>query len=524
MYGDKEIDKELFDKIVSSDIRPYKPAEYQVNLDGRVYDAADLYRTDTYNGFAVDPESVEAYFGENPGNWPATWTTQNGKYISEDHSEKIYKALVNTDPVNLNMFLSEEEPELKFTNIPRIIPQIENSPTLVQNKKDSREFTFLQDDYGKFKLISEEIKEGDKIARERNRQNIVGRQANNMKNRLVVLGSGPRAYTPVYPSTQTSHSSASITEIPQQESIQVVEQPTVKAPEVVQPATTGKKSVEANKKPTTAAVTTKDETAELPSIDDWLNKSINNLSIYGGNSSLVLPKEKPSLKPVNHSVQDKEPYETVITTDNGKNSSWFDTSLNALSRIGELAPTLMNLMTKDPEAVNANYNPYATAITNTMGRRRYDNSTERERILQSAATANYNASQMNTNTGANLAFRLNNAIQTGRRMAEAERYKHNIDAQYAKDYAEAMNNLGQQWTAESNRVQEANAANRAAARNIRRQGATQLSQWLQRNRLEKNLSNKDKAMLALYRPFLEAGTPGQSVGEFFNEVKKNYYG
>jgi hypothetical protein len=33
---------------------------------------------------------------------------------------------------------------------------------------------------------------------------------------------------------------------------------------------------------------------------------------------------------------------------------------------------MSNLFTSDPEAVPANYNPYVTAITNTMGRRRFN--------------------------------------------------------------------------------------------------------------------------------------------------------
>ena len=130
---------------------------------------------------------------------------------------------------------------------------------------------------------------------------------------------------------------------------------------------------------------------------------------------------------------------------------------------------------------------------------------------------------MNTNTGANLAYALNSAIQADKNIAEAYRYADNVNAQYAGKYANMMNNLGQQWTAETNRVQEANAANRATARNIRRQGASQISQWLQRNRMEKNQSNRDMAMLEVYKPFLEAGTPRENYERFIDMAKKLGY-
>jgi hypothetical protein len=53
-------------------------------------------------------------------------------------------------------------------------------------------------------------------------------------------------------------------------------------------------------------------------------------------------------------------------------SSLTDSLSGLTSGIASLAPIMSNLFTSDPEAVPANYNPYATAITNTMGRRRFN--------------------------------------------------------------------------------------------------------------------------------------------------------
>lgn len=191
-----------------------------------------------------------------------------------------------------------------------------------------------------------------------------------------------------------------------------------------------------------------------------------------------------------------------------------------LSKLGELVPTFMNLWESDPEKVQANYNPYSTAITNTLGNRRYNIDKERQEILENRALMNRNVARTNTTTGANLAFALNSALQDAKNIANAYRYADNVNAQYAKEYVDAMNNLGQQWAAETNRVQEANAANKAAVRNIRRQGATQMSSWLQRNRAEKNKRNSDLAMLNLYKPFLEAGTPRENMSEFLKYYDK----
>ena len=203
-----------------------------------------------------------------------------------------------------------------------------------------------------------------------------------------------------------------------------------------------------------------------------------------------------------------------------KNAEIMHSIGNVLSQLGELTPTFMNLFEDGPEKVQANYNPYSTAITNTLGNRRYNIDKERQEILENRALANRNVARTNTNTGANLAYALNSALQNEKNIANAYRYADNVNAQYAKEYADAMNNLGQQWVAETNGVQEKNAANKAAIRNIRKQGATQMSNWLQRNRAEKNKRDSDLAMLNLYKPFLEAGTPRENMSEFLKYYNK----
>lgn len=183
----------------------------------------------------------------------------------------------------------------------------------------------------------------------------------------------------------------------------------------------------------------------------------------------------------------------------------FDKVGSALSGIASLTPVMSNLFTGRPETVDAVYNPYATSITNTMRRRRYDISPAIEDLNRNRATSNYNASQINTNTGANLAYRLQSAVNTDRAIASLRSQESNANNQYLGDYANTMNSLGQQWVNATNMANEANAQNRATARNIRRTGLSQLSQWAQNRELMRNQKARDMEMWPLYQRFLQAG-------------------
>lgn len=183
----------------------------------------------------------------------------------------------------------------------------------------------------------------------------------------------------------------------------------------------------------------------------------------------------------------------------------FDKVGNALSGIASLTPIMSNLFTGRPETVDAVYNPYATSITNTMRRRRYDISPAIEDLNRNRATSNYNASQINTSTGANLAYRLQSAVNTDRAIASLRSQESNVNNQYLGDYANTMNSLGQQWVNATNMANEANAQNRATARNIRRAGLSQLSQWAQNRELMRNQKARDMEMWPLYQRFLQAG-------------------
>lgn len=201
------------------------------------------------------------------------------------------------------------------------------------------------------------------------------------------------------------------------------------------------------------------------------------------------------------------PAATTVNTPEASNPNWVD----AIGDFATLAPIMPNLFTSNPESVQANYNPYASAIVNTMGRRRYNINPLLRDIEQNRDVANYSASQQMTNTGHNMAFRLQNAIQANKAKAAARATESNVNNQYKGEYVNAMNDLGKQWVNATNLASDLNAQNRDSARNIRRAGLSQLSQFAQNKSLMRNQSKRDKAMLELYRPFLQAGFTSDAI-------------
>lgn len=191
----------------------------------------------------------------------------------------------------------------------------------------------------------------------------------------------------------------------------------------------------------------------------------------------------------------------------------------ALSTISGLAPIVSNLLER-PEYQDPNYNPYANTIARTMRNRRFNINPAVRDIERNRATANYNASQFNTNTGANLAYSLQNASNVNRAIADLRAQQSNVNNAYLGQYADMLNNLGQQWAAETTRVDDANMANRAQARNINRAGLSGSSQWMQNRELMRNQRNRDNMMMALYDPFLEAGFTTADLTNFRNWLRR----
>lgn len=206
-----------------------------------------------------------------------------------------------------------------------------------------------------------------------------------------------------------------------------------------------------------------------------------------------------------------------LTTSNRDYSGIID---DVYTQAATLSPIMSNMFTKNEKGVNTVTNPYSNAISRTMRGRRFNVNPAVEDITRNRAIGNYNVGQMNTNTGANLAYRLQSAVNTDRAIASLRSQESNVNNQYLGDYANTMNSLGQQYVNAVNIANEANAQNRANTRNIRRTGTSQFSQWAQNRQLMRNQRNRDDAMMELYAPFLQSGFTSQSLSNFNKYLRK----
>lgn len=184
-----------------------------------------------------------------------------------------------------------------------------------------------------------------------------------------------------------------------------------------------------------------------------------------------------------------------------------------------LAPTISNMYAR-PETFNATYNPYESQIRQTMANRKFDISPAKRSIRENRSISNYNAANYNPSTGANLAYRLQSQIAADKAIADLYSTASNVNNQYAGEYANTLNSLGQQRVNATNMAVDMNARSRAAARNIQRTALTQLSQYAQNKQLMKNQKSRDMAMLDMYGPFLEAGYSSKDFASFMKKFKK----
>lgn len=181
-----------------------------------------------------------------------------------------------------------------------------------------------------------------------------------------------------------------------------------------------------------------------------------------------------------------------------------------------LIPIVDNLFSATPEVATAVYNPYSNAILNAMRGRRFDTRAAINDINRNRAVSNYNADQMNTNTGANMAYRIASQRATDDAIQALRSQESNVNNAYLADYANVANNLGQQWVQATNLASDINRRNRAQARNIRRAGLSGLSQWGQNETLMRNQARRDNAMMQLYAPFLKSGFSTEAYNNFIN--------
>lgn len=186
-----------------------------------------------------------------------------------------------------------------------------------------------------------------------------------------------------------------------------------------------------------------------------------------------------------------------------------------------LAPTVYNTLQslRGPEEEPLVLNPYTGAIRSTMARRRMNIEPARLANSRSRAISNYNLANINANTGANLAARTQAAVDEYASNANMYATKQNADNAYLGEYANTLNNLGQQFVQSENMYNDLNARNRAAARNFGATATSQLGKWSQVNRLMQNQSSRDQMTLPFLADFLSQGFTKEQVDNLLTRTR-----
>ena len=218
---------------------------------------------------------------------------------------------------------------------------------------------------------------------------------------------------------------------------------------------------------------------------------------------------KPDLSPISNTVSNKKGPKDK--------AGIIDYSPDWLS----LAPTVYNALQslRNPEYEQTVLNPYTGAITNTKARRRMNIEPARLANSRSRAISNYNLANINANTGANLAARTQAAVDEYAANANMYATKQNADNAYLGEYANTLNNLGQQFVQSRTLANVLNAKNRAAARSFGTAAVSQLGQWSQVNRQMKNQAARDNMVYPYLANFLAYGNPT----ELIQQMNRQYY-
>ena len=284
--------------------------------------------------------------------------------------------------------------------------------------------------------------------------------------------------------------------------------------------------------PTPAVNTTKSvpskSTTKTPSTSS--TKTVPNYNIeepvIGFNDAYTQPLEttfkkpvaaKPDLSPISNTVGNKKGSKDKFVDAPMLDAGIIDYSPDWLS----LAPTVYNALQslRNPEYEQTVLNPYTGAITNTMARRRMNIEPARLANSRSRAISNYNLANINANTGSNLAARTQAAVDEYAANANMYATKQNADNAYLGEYANTLNNLGQQFVQSRTLANDLNAKNRAAARSFGTAAVSQLGQWSQVNRQMKNQAARDNMIYPYLANFLAYGNPT----ELIQQMNRQYY-
>lgn len=260
---------------------------------------------------------------------------------------------------------------------------------------------------------------------------------------------------------------------------------------------------------TTGSVTTKQTTK--PNITKTTTQRLSEPAIPLVNTSMAIDWEDV-VTPVNipTSADEATKKRALGKPKSGYSPDWLS-----------LAPTVYNALQslRGPEEEPLVLNPYAGAVRSTMARRKMNIEPARLANSRSRAISNYNLANINANTGSNLAARTQAAADEYASNANMYATKQNADNAYLGEYANTLNNLGQQFVQSENMYNDLNARNRAAARNFGATATSQLGKWSQVNRLMQNQSSRDQMTLPFLADFLSQGFTKEQVDNLLTRTR-----
>ena len=286
-------------------------------------------------------------------------------------------------------------------------------------------------------------------------------------------------------------------------------QPTITQPVVTNTYTSASNRQVTKTPSTTGSVTTKQTTK--PNITKTTTQRLSEPTMPLVNTSMTIDWDDVVI-PVNipASADEATKKRALGKPKSGYSPDWLS-----------LAPTVYNTLQslRGPEEEPLVLNPYAGAVRSTMARRRMNIEPARLANSRSRAISNYNLANINANTGANLAARTQAAADEYASNANMYAAKQNADNAYLGEYANTLNNLGQQFVQSENMYNDLNARNRAAARNFGATATSQLGKWSQVNRLMQNQYNRDQMTLPFLADFLSQGFTKEQVDNLLTRTR-----
>lgn len=188
--------------------------------------------------------------------------------------------------------------------------------------------------------------------------------------------------------------------------------------------------------------------------------------------------------------------------------------LDLIDNIAALAGPIGNIFSGSPERVETyTYDP-------VYGPTDYNIDPILREATLSDRIARYNMANINPNTGANMAFGLQSAVNRNKAIANAYATKNNAENQMAFNNAQIANQWGQQYANARHLASVEQAQNDAAAGNIRREGFGDLSTRIQQISKDKRLTKRDSAVLEAMLPYLEYGMTSDQLTKLYNNLKR----